>query len=135
LVLLSSSHARAEPPSSATSQKASTSPGTPACPELTTTASIAEERAFEDEARRYQRLAEVTERIVREREEREFEAATERYRRFSELTRRLAEKAERELERSFQVEVDLYLKKRELTRDLVERSAAASKPTPASPVW
>jgi len=102
--------------------------------DVATAASLAEEREFEAEARRYQKLTELTARLVREREQREFEAATERYLRFAPLTQRLAEKASRELEQSFQAEVDLYLKKRELTRELAERSAATTTAVSA-PRW
>lgn len=86
---------------------------------------LAEERAFEAEARRYQRLAAFTERLVREREQREFEEAAERHRRLEALTRRLAEKAEREVESAFDAEVALFLRKLELTRELTARQDIA----------
>jgi len=93
-------------------------------------ADLAEERAFEAEARRYQRLAAFTARLVREREQREFEKASERHRRLADLTRRLTEKAEREVESAFEAEVALFLRKLELTRELAARHAAAPRALP-----
>jgi hypothetical protein len=119
-----SSPAFAEPPA-ATPDASVTVPAPRSAEGPPAAAELAEERAFEAEARRYQRLAAFTERLVREREQHEFEVAAERHRRLADLTRRLAEKAEREVESAFEADVALFLRKLELTRELAARHAAA----------
>jgi hypothetical protein len=102
-----------------------------------------DERAFEADTARYERLAEFTRKLVREREQRAFEEAAERYSRLSALTRKLSEKAAADTEREFDAEVELYLRKRELTRELSRRNAESmtpSNPAPsatssAAPAW
>lgn len=130
--MLSTLPARAEPPSA--------SPAEPS--------SAADERAFEADAARYERLLEFTQKLVREREQRAFEEATERYDRLAKLTQRLTAAAAADAEREFDAEVALYVRKRELTRELSVRNAngrsagekqaspVASQPTSfAAPVW
>ena len=127
---LASSAALAEPPTTTPDASVTVTAPRSADGASTVARDLAEERAFEAEARRYQRLAAFTERLVREREQREFEQAAERHRRLSDLTRRLAEKAEREVESAFEAEVTLFLRKLELTRELAARHAAAPRALP-----
>ena len=85
-------------------------------------------------------------------DERAFEVDAARYERLAALTRKLSEAAAADAEREFDAEVELYVRKRELTRELSARNAtsgrfpsttpaptvpASASPTTASaaPVW
>lgn len=89
-----------------------------------------EERAFEAEFVRQERLLELTRRLA----ERAFSEALERFDRYSEITKRLTEEARWREQQEFESAVALYMKKRELTRTL----AARHVPDPAletTPDW
>jgi hypothetical protein len=109
----------------------------PTPPVSATPNSAADERAFEADAERYERLREFTLKLVREREQRAFEEATEHYSRLSKLTRALAEAAAAAQERAFDSEVELYLKKRALTRELSAQQSLPAETSSASssPAW
>ena len=87
--------------------------------------SAEEERAFEAEFERQERLFELTRRLA----EREFSEALERFDRYSEITKRLTEEARAREQQEFESAVALYMKKRELTRTL------AAHPVEATPDW
>jgi hypothetical protein len=115
---------------------AAAEPKSPATPSATPPGAD-DERVFEAEAERYERLREFTLKLVREREQRAFEEAAEHYARLSKLTRSLAEAASVAQERAFDAEVELYLKKRALTRELSAPKPLPSPPplAPSAPAW
>jgi hypothetical protein len=87
--------------------------------------SAEEERAFEAEFERQERLVELTRRFA----ERAFEEALDRFARYSELTKRLAEEARLREQQEFESAVDLYMRKRELTQTLAARPIPAPETT------
>lgn len=93
------------------------------------TSNAEEERAFEAEFERHERLVELTRRLA----ERAFEDALERFTRYSEFTQRLVEEARAREQQEFESAVELYMKKRELTRTLAARSVPAPETT--TPNW
>lgn len=88
-----------------------------------------EERAFEAEFERQQRLVELTRRLA----ERAFEEALDRFARYSEVTKRLVEEARAREQQEFESAVDLYMRKRELTQALAARPAPAPETTAPNP--
>src|SRR5687768_7089077 len=76
--------------------------------------SAEDERAFEAEVERQERLVELTRGLA----ERAFEEALGRFARYSEVTKRLVEEARAREQQEFESAVDLYVRKRELTRTL-----------------
>jgi hypothetical protein len=79
-----------------------------------------EASAFEQAARRYVKLATLTNKLEVLREEREFDRATTRYARFRDFTQKLQAQHDREQEHAFNQNVSSYLRKQAFTRRLVE---------------
>jgi len=91
--------------------------------------SAEEERAFEAEFERHERLVELTRRLA----ERAFQEALDRFARYSELTKRLAEEARTREQQEFESAVRLYMRKRELTQTLAARPIPPPETT--APNW